>query len=172
MKKQFIVIVMLILLLTACGNQNAVEEQGNIQSPVIAQKETPKDEAAVTKETNPERSTSSLVSPTYLDESKYQGEELEIIKLINLRIQYLWEGNEESYMKLIYEQSPLINFPAYKLEKASLRSDISFKEQSKIIQAVIGVEEVRLGEDEERNYVYVFSKRKEEGAKWGYQDID
>jgi len=103
----------------------------------------------------PEPSVSTKpLNPSYLEEDGYEGDELAIVQIINARVKYLWEGNEEEYMKLILENSPLTGFPAYQIEKVELRSDISIQEQKYVFQAVVGSVEYR-DNGEEYNNVYV-----------------
>lgn len=111
------------------------------------------------------------LNPSYLEESEYEGDELAIVQIINARVKYLWEGNEEEYLKLILENSPLTGFPAYQIEKVELRSDISIQEQKYVFQAVVGTVEYR-DKGEDFSNMYVLLKNKEKGAVWKILDID
>lgn len=156
-------IILFITCLTACGDQSTKQA---IQSPPLAT-----NESQSTPNTEETPNSAEPEEPLYLAEEDYQGDELEIIKLMNLRMKCLWEENESDYMALIDENSPLGFSPKYKIKEIKLLRDIVVQEQKNIFQAVVSVNEDRY-DDQEYNYTYVFRKNKEEGSTWKIADID
>lgn len=116
--------------------------------------------------------TASTGTPMYLDEGQYAGDQLELIKLINLRMKYLWEVDETSYMKLFHKESPINGIPLFKIKSTTLRSEITIREHKNVYQAVVSVTELRYDNAEEENPTYVFQKDKTKGAEWRIRDID
>lgn len=161
-------IILFITCLTACGDQSTKQA---IQSAPLATNES--QSTPNTEETPHSTESEELIyeEPLYLAEEEYQGDELEIIKLMNLRMKYLWEENESDYMALIDENSPLGFSPKYKIKEIKLLRNIVVQEQKNIFQAVVSVNEARY-DDQEYNYTYVFRKNKEEGSTWKIADID
>lgn len=160
---RYVMIILFITCLTACGDQSTKQA---IQSTPLAT-----NESQSTPNTEETPNSAEPKEPLYLAEEDYQGDELEIIKLMNLRMKYLWEENESDYMALIDENSPLGFFPKYKIKEIKLLRNIVVQEQKNIFQAVVSVNEARY-DDQEYNYTYVFRKNKEEGSTWKIADID
>lgn len=121
---------------------------------------------------NQQPESPELDTPMYIDEGLYTGDELEMIKLINLRMKYLWEVDENNYMSLFHKDSPINAIPLFKIESTKLRSEISIREQKNVYQAVVSVTELRYDSEDENNPTYVFQKDKKEGAEWLIRDID
>lgn len=82
--KKLTVVSLLLLLLVACQNQEHTEDA----------------------QLDEERSTSQEnedIPPEYLDETNYTGDKLEIVKLMNTRLRYLYEEDEKRYMNLLIQ---------------------------------------------------------------------
>lgn len=79
--KKLTVVSLLFLLLVACQNQENTEHAQ--QSSTSQEKED--------------------IPPEYLDETKYTGDKLEIVKLMNARMRYLYEKDEKRYMNLLIQ---------------------------------------------------------------------
>jgi len=107
----------------------------------------------------------------FISEDKYEGDELDIVRLINQRIKYVQEGNESKYMELFYEESPINGLPRYKLQKVKLTSDIEICEQRRFYIAVVQAEDI-METGEMFNSQYVFLKPKETDEGWQIADID
>jgi hypothetical protein len=155
----------LLLILSACGSKPATTEEIS---------------SATATSTHPP--TEAIISPPeYIDESKYSGDKLEIVKLINLRVRYLYEENLSEYRKLMWPTSPVnpdpnddsYPFPRYKIKKVHFRDDIKITEQNNVFQGVVPLEEQTY--DDENNimsFVYVVLKGKKPDDKWMILDID
>ncbi|NMO97019.1 hypothetical protein [Paenibacillus lemnae] len=124
---RIILSVMIICLMTACNNKPSNDSQ-----PVGTSPEHPPAELEQSVE---EPSLAEPEAPVYIELGDYEGDQLEIVQLLNQRIQYLWGNNETDYLKLIQEGSPLNSFPSYKIMKISLLSEISIQEQNNVFQA-------------------------------------
>ncbi|GKU79183.1 hypothetical protein [Paenibacillus sp. L3-i20] len=186
--KRIIIILALIVVLTACGEQKTRNSEIAVPLPTelvstvtVTPTETLNIESAspiATENTETASPTPTPMestipeSPTYIDEANYEGDELEVIKVINLRVKYIWEENESDYMKLLYKDSMVSNFPSDKIVGISLRDTISITEQKYVYQAVVQVMQKRLDSTAEQISVYVLLKTKEENASWTIQDID
>jgi hypothetical protein len=155
----------LLLILCACGSKPTRTEEIS---------------SATATSTHPP--TEAIISPPeYIDESKYSDDELEIVKLINLHIRYLYEENLSEYRKLIWPTSPInpdpiddsYPFPRYKIKKVNFRDDIIITEQNNVFQGVVPVE-VQTYNDENNimSFVYVVLKGKKPDDKWMILDID
>ncbi|MBB3110113.1 hypothetical protein FHS18_002180 [Paenibacillus phyllosphaerae] len=91
----------------------------------------------------------SDVPHIFIDESKYSGDSLEIVKLINMRTRYINKENLSAYMNLLHPQSPLYHsydtkpkeLPYYKISKVELISSIKIAEQRRLFEAMVLVEE-------------------------------
>lgn len=151
----------MIFFLIGCGNTSSYKY---IEPNVQAEKPSVQD-LLVTE-------SKHLTSPQYLDESKYESDELEIVKLINLRVQYLWEGNEEKYLKLFIENGPISQKPNYQINELVIEDEITFQEQKEIYQAVCRIKEIHTDQTESSTG-YVFRKDKhDDQAVWMIADID
>ncbi|WP_419891655.1 hypothetical protein [Paenibacillus xylanexedens] len=149
--KKLTVVSVLFLLLVACQNQENTEDAQ--QSSTSQEKED--------------------IPPEYLDETNYTGDNLEIVKLMNARMRYLYEKDEKAYMSLIDPESPISGMGRYKVLKVTSMSDITIQEQRKLYQALVIVNELNEN-DEEYSNTMVFWKKKEDGdnAQWIFADID
>ncbi|WP_427051023.1 hypothetical protein [Paenibacillus sp. TC-CSREp1] len=109
-----------------------------------------------------------------MDESKYSGDELEIVKLMNARMRYLCEQDEEGYMGLFTAEAPVTGKPGYKVRHIISMDEITITEQKNIYQATVKVTELRQGDEMEYNQMMVFRKKKADGntAQWMIADID
>lgn len=110
-------------------------------------------------------------APQYLDESQYSADALEIVKLFNLRIKYVYEQNTEEYLKLFMPNSPISGLPKYKLLTIKPLSDISISEHKRYFMAVVPTEDIFM-EKEKVNNQYVFIKWKGIEENWMIADID
>lgn len=163
MMKVTIIFSIIIFLVTCQGKSNPIDSFFS-------------GEPVETTITQPINSVQELMDdqtiPSYIEEDIFLDEQLEIVKKINSRVQYLWEDNKDEYMKLINENSPLQSYPSYKIEKIELRNDISIIEHNNAFQAIVSVTEKRLDDNEEYNPTYVFTRDKKDGADWTFLDID
>ncbi|WP_336760408.1 hypothetical protein [Paenibacillus sp. USHLN196] len=148
--KKLTVVSLLFLLLVACQNQENTE---NAQQSIAQEKE--------------------VIPPEYLDETNYTGDKLEIVKLMNARMRYLYEEDEKRYMNLFDPKSPISGMGRYKVLKVTSMSNITIQEQRKLYQAVVTVNELKEN-DEEYSNTMVFWKKKADGdnAQWIIADID
>ncbi|MEO2260364.1 hypothetical protein ABGV43_26035 [Paenibacillus amylolyticus] len=168
--KKLTVLSLLLLLLAACQNKgNTQDAQQSIDSPSqsVTEKETQQNEEISTLQEKED------ITPEYLDETNYTGDKLEIVKLMNARLCYLYEEDEKRYMNLFDPQSPISGMGGYKVLKVTSMSDITIQEQRKLYQAVVTVNELKEN-NEEYNNTMVFWKKKEDGdsAQWVIADID
>ncbi|QOS77693.1 hypothetical protein JNUCC31_23455 [Paenibacillus sp. JNUCC31] len=169
--KKLTALSVLFLFLMACQDKTTNEAMQKPTIPVTESvtEETIKDkddEAAAPKE---DKGT----PPVYLDETNYTGDELEIVKLMNVRMRYIWEEDEKGYMSLFDPQSPVSGMPASKVRKVISMSKIKIREQKKLYEALVMVTELRENEEEASSSM-VFWKKKADGdaAKWIFADID
>lgn len=168
--KKLIVLSLLFLFLGAC--QNKTNNEG-VQQPIdpapesVVEKETQKDEEGTTPKEDED------IPPVYLDETNYSGDELEIVKLLNARMRYLYERDEKGYMNLFDPRAPISGMGRYEVRKITSMSDITIQEQRKLYQGVVTITELREN-DEEYNNTMVFWKKKADGdsAQWIFADID
>lgn len=168
--KKLTVVSLLFLLLVACQNQeNTDDAHQSIDSPPqnVTEKETQQDEEISTSQETED------IPPEYLDETNYTGDKLEIVKLMNARMRYLYEEDEKRYMNLFDPKSPISGMGRYKVLKVTSMSYITIQEQRKLYQAVVTVNELKEN-NEEYNNTMVFWKKKEDGdsAQWVIADID
>ncbi|MGM0881940.1 MAG: hypothetical protein ACQEXQ_13005 [Bacillota bacterium] len=129
----------------------------------------PSDEALPSPE---ERSA----APAYLDESKFSGEERPLIHLINLRMKYLFEEDQESYIALYTETAPIDrtlaeDFPRFKITSVEVDGGIVINEQRSLFEAVVPVKESKDFGDASSS-VYVFQKGKDKDTEWLIADVD
>ncbi|MBB6021172.1 hypothetical protein HNR77_002265 [Paenibacillus sp. JGP012] len=106
--------------------------------------------------------------------SKYSGDELAIVKLMNARMRYLYEQDEEGYMSLFTAEAPVTGKPGYKVRHMISMDKITITEQKNIYQATVKVSELRQGDEMEYNQMMVFWRKKADGdaAQWMIADID
>jgi len=152
--KKLMIVSLLFLILVACQNKGNTED-------------AQQDEEISTSQEKED------IPPEYLDETNYTGDELEIVKLMNARMRYLYEKDEKAYMSLIDPKSPISGMGRYKVLKVTSMSDITIQEQRKLYQAVVIVNELNENNEEYSNTM-VFWKKKEDGdnAQWVIADID
>lgn len=115
-------------------------------------------------------------APAYLDESKFSGEERPLIHLINLRMKYLFEEDQENYIALYTETAPIDrtlvkDFPRFKITSVDVDGGIVINEQRSLFEAVVQVKESR-DFGEASSSVYVFQKGKDKDAEWLIADVD
>ncbi|GAS80442.1 hypothetical protein [Paenibacillus amylolyticus] len=168
--KKLILVSLLFLLLVACQNQTNTEDaQQTIDSSTlnVTDKEAQQNEEISTSQEKEE------IPPEYLDETSYNGDQLEIVKLMNARMRYLYEKDEVAYMSLVDPESPILGMGRYTVLKVTSMSDITIQEQKKLYQAVVMINELNEN-DEEYSNTMVFWKKKEDGdsAQWVIADID
>lgn len=169
--KKLTVLSLLFLFLIACQDKTTHEA---VQKPTIPVTESVTDAAIEQKDDEAEAPKKDKgIPPIYLDETKYTGDELEIVKLMNVRMRYIWEADEEGYMSLFDPQSPVSGMPVSKVRKVISMSKIKIREQKKLYEALVMVTELREN-GEEFGPSMVFWKKKADGdaAKWIFADID
>jgi len=174
--KKLTALSLLFLFLIACQDKTTHEAA---QKPTIPVTESVTDEAIEQKDDEAEAPKKDKgIPPVYLDETKYTGDELEIVKLMNDRMRYMWEEDEKGYMSLFDPQSPVSGMPVsgfsgFKVRKIISMSDINIREQKKLYEALVMVTELRENEEEASSSM-VFRKKKADGdaAKWIFADID
>ncbi|WP_454190157.1 hypothetical protein [Paenibacillus sp. Marseille-Q7038] len=160
---KYLLFLGMIILLVGCGNTS---------SPSITQPKVQAEEPFVQDPLETESKHLTSLSPQYLDESNYTGDELEIVRLINQRAQFLWEGNEEEYLTLFTEDSPLSQIPNYQIQELVIEDEIAFQEQKQIYQAACRIKEIHIDKTESSRG-YVFKKDKQAAqAAWKIADID
>ncbi|MCK6074595.1 hypothetical protein [Paenibacillus silvae] len=160
-----------IILLIAGGCQNKTGPENTQKSAVSTSSEhesVEQGEGAVSSAQDED------VPPQYVDESKYSGDELAIVKLMNARMRYLYEQDEEGYMSLFTAEAPFTGKPGYKIRNIFSMSEITITEQRNIYQATVKVTELRQADEMEYNQMMVFWKKKADGdaAQWKIADID
>ncbi|MFX3647825.1 MAG: hypothetical protein ACE3K2_28465 [Paenibacillus sp.] len=168
--KKLTLVSLVFLLLVACQNQgNTDDAQQTIDSSPfnVTEKEAQQNEEISTSQEKED------TPPEYLDETSYTGDKLEIVKLMNARMRYLYEKDEAAYMSLIDPESPILGMGRYTVLKVTSMSEITIQEQRKLYQAVVMVNEINEN-DEEYSNTMVFWKKKEDGdsAQWVIADID
>ncbi|PRA08729.1 MULTISPECIES: hypothetical protein [unclassified Paenibacillus] len=168
--KKLTVVSLLFLLLMACQNQENTEDgQQSLDSSAqsVTEKEVQQNEEISTLQEKED------IPPEYLDETNYTGDQLEIVKLMNARMRYLYEEDEKRYMNLFDPQSPISGMGRYKIRKITSISDILIQEQKKLFQVAVTITELRENDKEYINTM-VFWKKKEDGdsAQWVIADID
>ncbi|MCF7755793.1 hypothetical protein KQ941_15170 [Paenibacillus xylanexedens] len=168
--KKLTVVSLLLLLLVACQKQENTEDaQQSIDSLAqsVTEKGAQQDEEISTSQEKED------IPPEYLDETNYTRDKLEIVKLMNARMRYLYEEDEKRYMNLFDPKSTISGMGRYKVLKVTSMSDITIQEQRKLYQAVVTVNELKENNEEYSNTM-VFWKKKEDGdsAQWVIADID
>ncbi|MDT0121704.1 hypothetical protein Q9R46_03570 [Paenibacillus sp. RRE4] len=167
-KLAFILGVML-LFVTACQSKTEPEDTQKPDVSLSTNDELPVDEDEPAVSTPQDE----VVPPEYVDESKYSGDELEMVKLMNTRMRYLYEKDEKGYMSLFAPESPISGMPSYTVRKVISMGDITITEQKKIYQGFVIITELEEG-NIESSPTMVFWKKKADGdaAKWIIADID
>jgi len=171
--KKLTVMLGLFALLIACQDKTTREEAQKPKPTIPVTESVTEEENKEKDEELTKAKEAKDIPPVYLDETNYTGDELEIVKLMNARLRYIWEEDEKGYMSLIDPQSPISGMKKFKVRKVTSMSDITIEEQKKLYQAVVTVTEINEN-DEEYSNTMVFWKKKEEGdsARWVIADID
>ncbi|MDN4604098.1 hypothetical protein P5G61_22850 [Paenibacillus sp. F6_3S_P_1C] len=161
---------LLFLFLMACQDKTTNESVHESTIPVT---ESVTEETIKQKDDEAAPKEDKGTPPVYLDETNYTGDELEIVKLMNARMRYIWEEDETGYMSLFDPQSPVSGMSTSKVRKVISMSEIRIREQKKLYEAALIVTELREN-DEEVSPSMVFWKKKADGdaAKWIFADID
>ncbi|RAW19378.1 hypothetical protein DC345_00955 [Paenibacillus taichungensis] len=168
--RKLIVMSLLFLFLIACQDKTTHEA---VQKPTISVTESVTDEAIEQKDDEEAPKKDKGTPPVYLDETKYTGDELEIVKLMNVRMRYIWEEDEKGYMSLFDPQSPVSGMPISKVRKVISMSKIKIREQKKLYEALVMVTELREnGEEFGPSMVFWKKKADDDAAKWIFADID
>ncbi|MBE7684351.1 MULTISPECIES: hypothetical protein [Paenibacillus] len=167
--RKLTVMLGLLLFLVACQNKTSMKDTQNPAKPSLeVTTEEAEQNEEVASPTEPQD-----IPPVYIDEANYTGDELEIVKLMNARLRYIWEEDEKGYMSLIDSQSPVSGMTRTKVSKIVSMSDIIIREQRKLYEGVVTVTELDENDDES-SLTMVFWKKKEEGdsEQWIIADID
>ncbi|MGF6355899.1 hypothetical protein ABIE27_003814 [Paenibacillus sp. 4624] len=167
-RKFALILGVMLLLVTACQSKTEPEDtqQPDVSVSTNDELSVDEDESAVSTPQD------EVAPPEYVDESKYSGDELEIVKLMNTRMRYLYEQDEKGYMSLFAPESPISGMPNYTFRKIISMGGITITEQKKLYQGVVIITE--LEDDIDSSSTMVFWKWKADGehAKWIIADID
>lgn len=114
--------------------------------------------------------------PAYLDSKLYSEAERPLIELINLRIQYMHEGNRDKLLELYTNfarkaRESTGSFNGFTVTSIKVEGEITIKEQKTLFEAVAEVTEARDNGEGSRS-LYVFQKGKEQDAEWRIADVD
>jgi len=144
-------VISIIIFLSACG-----QEETNKNSDSSGQN--------ITSET--ETNTVTEKKEVYVDESKYTGDELALVNVLNQSIKFRNEGNETEYMALISDEpdTPINQMNTKKIEDIQVDHIGDISEKMGTIQATITTEGVSPG-----STIYVFHKV---NNVWKIYDID
>lgn len=112
----------------------------------------------------------------YLEESNYSVEQQPLIHLINLRVKYMHDRDQKSYLALYAESAPIdrtlsADFPYFTIYSNEIDGEISIQEQKSLFQGVIRVLETR-SDGNNGSKTYVFHKGKEADSDWLIADVD
>ncbi|MCM3785410.1 hypothetical protein M3231_20770 [Neobacillus mesonae] len=137
--------------LAACSNidnpsneQDEIIDQGQQVDPVKSQK-------------------NQITTDTKVDESLYEGEELELIKLVNLSVQYRNEGNEEKFKNLLSTNSAIISINKNEISDIEIHAIGDITDTQAVIEANVTTQGIT------NLTIYVFLK---ENGSWKIADID
>ncbi|MFM9279278.1 hypothetical protein [Paenibacillus jiagnxiensis] len=100
----------------------------------------------------------------YIDESKYEGDELELVKLINSSTKYRNEGNEEEYLKL-FDSATITSLPSEKISSIQVDNINFISEDVGSVRTTIQYETSA----EPSIFTYTLNKK---DRKWFITDID
>lgn len=166
-RKLALILGAMLLLVTACQSKTEPENTQKPGTPVSTNDESSvdEDEPAVSLPQG------EVVPPEYVDESKYSGDELEIVKLMNARMRYVYEQDEKGYMSLFAPDSPISGMPNYTFHKIT-SMDIAITEQKKLYQGFVMMTELKEGVESSSTMVFWKWKADGEHAKWIITDID
>lgn len=101
-------LVLSVLLMAGCGSDEAKSPE-----PVQSTEQEP----AQTEEKDQVKEEQSV----YIDEAGHEGDELEMIKVVNLSTKYRNEGNEEEFLKL-FNPNHMKTLTSMKVESIQLES--------------------------------------------------
>ncbi|MEK4438982.1 hypothetical protein [Paenibacillus sp. FSL K6-2862] len=145
-------IVLSVLLISACGSDEAKAPD---PAPSTGQEsnQTEEDQAKEDQQ-------------IFVDESKYEGEEQELVKLLNLSTKYRNEGDETAYMALISDEpnTPINQMNSKKIADLKIDSIDGVTETQGTISATVTTEG-----DSPGSTMYVFHKI---NGEWKIYDID
>ncbi|WP_427050997.1 hypothetical protein [Paenibacillus sp. TC-CSREp1] len=146
-------VVLSMLLMAACGNEKEKAPE-TVQSTDQETNQTEETDQ-VQKEQNP-----------MVDEAKYEGEEKELVKILNLSTKYRNEGNEKEYMGLVSNEpnTPINQMNANKIVDMQVESIDGITDTQGTISANVTLE----GSEPGLN-MYVFHKV---DGMWKIYDID
>lgn len=145
-------LIVTAVLLAGCG-ESKTKEADSAQS--TNQEENPVENS--NKQVNEEKQI-------YIDESKYEGDELELVKLINLSTKYRNEGNEEEYLKL-FDSITITSLPSTKIASVQIDNINFMSENVGSVRTTIQYET----STEPSIFTYTFNKK---DSEWFITDID
>jgi hypothetical protein len=184
-----IITIALLLNITACGSTSHSGSELNTTIGIIGSSSSPEassnavDPSAKTDNNSPSADVTASSNPAekqpvYIDESKYTGDKLEIIKLINLEMKYLYEEDKKAYLSLLLPNSSVyppdestFRLPGNKIQHVELQYDPVVKEQKSVFEAQVDLYEYTNDKDR-RLATYVFQKGKGPEDKWKFSMID
>lgn len=163
MKKLIVLVSLLALFLTGCSNSAGNKE--NDTSNSVRGETAAKDKgASSSNESNQEVKDSVEKEPKYIDESKYENVDLDLVKLINLSVKYINNGDETAYKGLLSSASPINAMPKVKVHKVELLTIGDITDAQAAVETNFwnedGIEAMRM---------FVFKK---ENNEWRIFDID
>ncbi|MFB5676426.1 hypothetical protein ACE3NQ_08495 [Paenibacillus terreus] len=100
----------------------------------------------------------------YIDESKYEGDELKLVKLIHLSTKYRNEGNEQEYLKL-FDSVTITSLPSSKITGIQIDKINFMSEKVGSVRTIVQYE----NSTEPSIAAYTFNKKENE---WFITDID
>lgn len=145
------ILLLSMLLLAGCGQSNT---NGN------SERSTNSDI------TNKEQNDVANEQQVYIDESSYEGEELELVKVLNKSIKYRNERNENEFMALISNEpdTPIKQMNLKKVINIQIDRIGDISDTTGVIQALITTENAP-----QSSTMYVFHKI---NGQWKIYDID
>ncbi|TVX91759.1 hypothetical protein [Paenibacillus agilis] len=161
--KKWILTVLLtsLIVVSGCGAvQNQKTEGGNQQT--VAEQEK-------NQETEQPKVNLEDIVYTPIDESKYEGMELEMIKLVNLHAKYVNERDHNNFKQI--RQSPDVNLPNYKVMNFEILEFSNMKKTQGYVSVnmtYVGFES-KVVESGIRNF---FIAQNKETKKWFVKDVD
>ncbi|MEX1030065.1 MAG: hypothetical protein WDZ91_08485 [Paenibacillaceae bacterium] len=172
--KLIILFCLVALFLIACSKTtNKVNESLNkdeVHLPVSNSSqvtETAKDQPAKDQplKKEPLKKEPLKKEPEYIDESLYEGDDLEFVKLINLSVQYINSEDETAYKGLLSSDTGIGTMPNRKVQKVELLGIGDVTETQAAVRTNWWMDE----NDTSEFGIYVF--RKEQNV-WRIYDID
>jgi hypothetical protein len=191
MRKYLVPIITIALLLNiiACGSTSHSGSKQNNTVGIIGSSSSPEASSyAVEPPVKTDNNSPSVAAtassdlaekhPVYIDESQYTGDKLEIIKLINLEMKYLYEEDKKAYLSLLLPNSGIypadvstFRLPGNKIQHVELQYDPVVKEQKSVFEAQVDLYEYTNDKDK-RLATYVFQKGKGPEDTWKFSLID